>query len=261
MPVASLVRWIGILALGTHLAAAPAEAWDLYVRGDLGISVDRAETDGDANGFFQGLGFSGDDVDDSPVGGGAFGVDIPLNQLLPWDVRLPPFDLRMEIEALSGRDAEWLTKTSAGSRVFSEVKQHWTLMGNFWLDLPVQPIHKPLQMVFGRMPRLRRALEPISWYLGAGVGVAGSEIKVVEESLSGKDTDYKFAWQVGSGFGYDLTERVTLSMGYRYVDFDDQEIDVKNVGNSVGSFEVDRETHEFTAQIRIKFYKLPYPWR
>ena len=100
------------------------------------------------------------------------------------------------------------------------------------------------------------------WYLGAGVGVAGNEIKLVEETLRGKDTAYKFAWQVGSGFGYDLTERVTISMGYRYVDFDDQKIDVvDSVGNNVGSFDIDRESHEFTTQIRVKFYNLPYPWR
>ncbi|NGY03471.1 OmpA family protein [Solimonas terrae] len=56
-----------------------------------------------------------------------------------------------------------------------------------------------------------------SWvvpYLGGGVGYQRSEVS----SSGSDDSDSGFAWQLGGGLGFLLSDRITLSLDYRYVD-------------------------------------------
>ncbi|MDA8870508.1 outer membrane beta-barrel protein [Rhizobiaceae bacterium] len=58
-------------------------------------------------------------------------------------------------------------------------------------------------------------------YVGAGLGVARVEfdklgVQVAGSPLTALDTDaYGFAWQIGAGVGYDLTDNIALELGYR----------------------------------------------
>ncbi|MBP5344170.1 MAG: porin family protein [Alphaproteobacteria bacterium] len=61
------------------------------------------------------------------------------------------------------------------------------------------------------------ALRP---YVGAGLGVSRLRGKVHWAGDDGSRSarrDYELAWQVGAGFGYNLTKNLTLDVGYRYV--------------------------------------------
>lgn len=57
-------------------------------------------------------------------------------------------------------------------------------------------------------------------YGGGGFGVGGYEYSMLladgSQSLSGSTTVNTFAWQVGTDFTYQLSDRVTFDTGYRF---------------------------------------------
>lgn len=91
----------------------------------------------------------------------------------------------------------------------TSIKSH-TLMVNLYKDL-------------GKYGR-------VTPYLGAGVGVAMH--KVDETYFTGNyylpnriegNENFSFAWSLMAGVGYQLTDRATLDVGYRYIDMGDAE--------------------------------------
>ena len=88
----------------------------------------------------------------------------------------------------------------------------------------------------------------LSPYIGAGIGYAKVEGKLTE-NISGHQyqssmDDNTFAWQVGTGLGYAITENITIDAGYRYMDY--------------GSFdegfsELDTNAHEIHLGARYTF--------
>ncbi|MBF0402075.1 MAG: porin family protein [Magnetococcales bacterium] len=90
-----------------------------------------------------------------------------------------------------------------------------TLMGNIYWDLPVK-----LQM------------QP---YLVGGVGVGWGNVSVSGEN----DHRTDLAYQVGGGFSYDLSDKVTADIGYRYFGM---QYPVVNIG-----------VHEFLVGLRYGF--------
>lgn len=81
-------------------------------------------------------------------------------------------------------------------------------------------------------------------YVGAGVGYAKIKGKLSAFGMSDDMSDTNFAWQVGAGVGYELTENVTMDAGYRYADYGDfSEYDSK----------LDVSAHEFYVGARYTF--------
>jgi opacity protein-like surface antigen len=72
------------------------------------------------------------------------------------------------------------------------------LLANLWLDLPIGGMFRP--------------------YIGGGVG--GGRLDVDIETTGGygviDDADWGFAWQVGAGVAFDLSESIAIDVGYRY---------------------------------------------
>ena len=108
-------------------------------------------------------------------------------------------------------------------------------------------------------------------YLGAGVGVAqvkakasslgfGTTTDTDPRQLLGagaangfSDSDTAFAYQGLAGLGYDLTDKLTLDLGYRY--FVVEGLDFNGV-NSFGArvpYEADYQDHTVTAGVRYQF--------
>jgi len=97
--------------------------------------------------------------------------------------------------------------------------------------------------------------EKLSAYVSGGIGLAYGDLDGTTGSVTvGATTvtftdgstydDTVFAWQLGTGLGYDLTKEITLDLGYRYLgttDFSYQTVDVE-----YGS-------HNVTAGIRYSF--------
>lgn len=276
MPLLSLAPVLGLVfggVLGVAGFAPNAKAdVDFYVAPQFGISSIISEIDGVVPGALVPLTFSGEDDDASPLLGGAIGLEMPMDEMLPreWlaDIRLPNWPVRFEIEASGLREYDLVTKRFS-DRFFSEITST-TTFANAWVDIPMMTMWRPFQYVFGlgRQPRLRSWLEPASFYLGSGVGFTAMEFKGTDNVFETDEEVLDFAWNVGAGFGYDVTERVALSAGYRYlglgVDTGSQEVDILNASNKQKTgqtLEYDYQVHEFRVGIKIKLFSFRGAWR
>lgn len=260
---------IGIFFFAVLFAAAPSAAdWRVYVAGDLGISGAEVDTDGAAGALATPVPFSGSDNDASPLIAGAIGMEIPMDEIVPreWlgDIRMPNWPVRMEIEGAGLRQYEFKTK-AGGEDFFTEVETN-TFFTNFWLDVPMTSAYRPVQYLLGlgRQPRVRRWLDPMSFYFGAGVGFHSTDFDGTSNVFAANDDVLDFAWNAGTGLSYAVTNRVSLSAGYRYVGIDSQTIDFKDNGAPINAGDdIDYETdiHEFRFQVRVRVFEFLSPWR
>ena len=58
-------------------------------------------------------------------------------------------------------------------------------------------------------------------YVGGGIGYSKVKGKMSVAGLSDSMDDNNFAWQLGAGVGYAITDNVTVDAGYRYADYGD----------------------------------------
>jgi len=267
------VAWIAIaLIAGAPLPAIAANPSELYLRGDIGISFGTGDADGSHD--FLATPDSGEDDDASPVYGVAAGVSFPMNRALPWrwrtpalripywpgkaiereasdDSGFPDWPVSFEVEYLRGRNFDYVTQGVPNDPYRSEIDS-WTVMGNLRLDFPVRPA---VQQLFGRVP----LLDPMTVYVGGGAGLAMNEVEASIATDRGSEEAYGFAWQAGLGFGYQLTERVRWSAGWRYVDLGDSDIALRSAaGVRNGSYSVDLGTHEFATSLTFAFWRVSF---
>jgi opacity protein-like surface antigen len=250
------------------IAAAPSAALaaDLYVAGALMNSFTAAKGTGEislgTNPPTPLFDINGEDKDSSPGFGGALGFGFGVDELRA-DVRgfeMPHWKVRLELEGIFGREYDFRFNTNSigggggGAAVnntfFSEIDA-WTVMTNVWLDVPVQ---RPVSFLFGRVP----ILNPLSIYMGGGIGLARAEFKTTDNISSGNDQINRFSWQAGAGIGYQLNQWATLNLGYRYWDLGKVDAKVLFGDNTLtGSQSVDLTSQEFVTNIRIAFYQAP----
>ena len=105
---------------------------------------------------------------------------------------------------------------------------------------------------------------PVQVYAGAGIGVSALDVKTTDNFTTATDDMFNFSWQAGTGVSYSLTDRVTISMGYRYIDPGDfkMKLKISPEAEPFGNFKMDLEAHEFTTSLRVDFYTLGMPtWR
>jgi opacity protein-like surface antigen len=242
-------RWILAYVVGLGLAA-DAKAGDFYLTGNLAISTGTGESSGSTD-FFT---LSGSDSDSAPAYGGAVGFGFDLAEAIPktWDVpMMPGLGVRFEFEGMTGREYELLT--NGGDGFITEVTA-WTFMPNLWIDVP---LHPPIAWIFGRIP----VLEPLMLYGGAGLGLSATDLKATDNVSQGKNEEYLFGWQAGTGLAYELTHRVTLMAGYRYIDLGQPKatLRIPPSEDPFGSFRLDLAAHEFNFGVLVKFFSIPYP--
>jgi opacity protein-like surface antigen len=123
----------------------------------------------------------------------------------------------------------------------------WTVMHNARFDFPLDA---PVEWAFGRVP----ILEPLAFYTTAGVGLAINEVSTTDNVSQGSDTVLGFAWQVGAGFDYAFSRYVSLSIGYRYIDLADVDLDLTLGPMDFGNFTLDVTAHEFATALRFRFF-------
>jgi len=235
--------------VGAALGSSSARAGDLYLAGSMFVSSAEGSSGGSTD-----FGFSpsGSDSDSSPAWGGALGFELGLDEPAPsaseWAA---PWKLRVELEGLGGRDYELHTR--GGDGFFSDTVS-WTVMQNLWLDVPMSGA---VTSLFGRVP----LLEPLSFYVGAGLGLAINEMKATDNVSRAKTTTYGLTWQGGAGFGYAFTDLVTFLIGYRYQDLGRVASNLKTAPDQdpIGRFRLDLAAHELTTGLRVSFYSVPIP--
>jgi opacity protein-like surface antigen len=166
-----------------------------YVTGIAGASFGTLNTGG--GGGFGGtpLGFAGSVNEAMFTGGGAIGV--ALDQ--------PSGLLRMEIEGrargpMQGKTQFFVVEEINGLPIDTVASGGWSAMTNFWRDWFLS--------------------DRFGVYGGGGFGVGGYQYSTSltqgGQTLGGSSTVNTFAWQVGTGFTYQLSDRVTFDTGYRF---------------------------------------------
>lgn len=175
-----------------------------YVSGIVGASFASLTTAGGPNSDpnWNPAVFSGTVNDTLFTGGGAIGMAIPQ----------PAGALRVEFEA-RGRDlqdgVEALTVTPRGGgdpfTLPNQVRaaDGWSTMANVWRDV--------------------RFNNRVGVYLGGGVGAGGYRLSslaafdVFGASADSCDSVTAFAWQAGTGIFYNVSDRIALDLGYRFL--------------------------------------------
>jgi hypothetical protein len=264
------LAWLALFAALSP--AAPARSAELFVSGDLGISWVSGK--GVGTNDIVAISNSGSSEDATTVYGGALGAVFPMNAALPWKMRMPGFGVpywpgrelrfregdemsfpawpvRLEVEHLRGRSAHLTTPSFNPFDAYRLDVKSWTLMGKLRVDLPISP---PVQAVYGRVP----FLEPFSLYGGAGAGIAETEFAVSTGLLAGSKTRQRFSWQADAGVGYELSDHVKLSVGWRYIDFGQAQTDlIDQSSTNRGRYSIDLAANEFTTSLTVWFWRLP----
>ena len=106
---------------------------------------------------------------------------------------------------------------------------------------------------------LNARFEPVDFgkftpYIGAGVGSAWLKGSTNDTVVRGSRSETNFAWQGEAGIQYELTERIDLKLGYRYIDMGTLDIDLVTPGlASAGNFNADITSHEVLFGVRYSF--------
>jgi opacity protein-like surface antigen len=85
-----------------------------------------------------------------------------------------------------------------------------------------------------------------SWFFTGGFGFARIDGEMTVNGVTDDEDDTVFAYQLGVGAGYAVTETVTLDCKYRYLSTEDFNIEG-------GHVEVASPSHSITAGIRVAF--------
>lgn len=199
----------GMMALPGMASADDSKPMGVYVGGHLGMSVERYsdrdfyERNGDWN-----LSLSSD-TDGVFSGGISVGYDFNPQFDIPVRVELD-YTARSRGEAKSGKTVPGDPGDPAASYdlTWKDKIALQTLMFNAWWDIPLDL--------------------PVTPYIGGGIGFAFINYKTSYDSVSdnGLDDEYvsgstsetNFAWSLGGGMAYDITENWTVDLGYRYID-------------------------------------------
>lgn len=95
-------------------------------------------------------------------------------------------------------------------------------------------------------------------YVGGGIGYARLKHKarLVGDAENGKDRENNFAWNVGLGLGYIVTENITLDLGYRYTDYGNIKntaIETRPYATITSASKYDITSHEVSLGLRYNF--------
>ena len=83
-----------------------------------------------------------------------------------------------------------------------------------------------------------------SWFFTGGFGFARIDSEMTEDGVTYDEDDTVFAYQLGVGTGYAVTETVTLDCKYRYLSTEDFNIE---------DGEIEMLSHNITVGIRVAF--------
>jgi opacity protein-like surface antigen len=168
------------------------------------------------------------------TGGGAVGLAItrPLGQ---W---------RVESE---GRYRDGFEVTQAGVSGYFDVTDNWSAMVNLWRDIPLT--------------------QKLGVYGGGGLGLGGYrfDYNVVNgaDVYAANSQVTNFAWQGGVGMFYELNERVSLDLGWRYysVDVADTDLQISQGGVPVGSLVAPNQFVANEVLFQVRIYEPFRRWR
>lgn len=184
-------------------------------------------------------GIQGSASDNGYTLGGAIGRYIPIC------ICDRPMNLRAELQALDRHDFSFTTGPAGipASQYLTNIGDVWTATANLWLDVPIT--------------------ENFGGFAGFGLGGAGYDIAVANLippanflAVRGSGSSTHFTYMVGAGAYYRIRQRITLDVGWRYVDLGDTTIGLvtANGGFPAGTYQTDLESHELLINLRLDLF-------
>jgi opacity protein-like surface antigen len=239
--------------------ASSKQPLGVYVGGHLGLSVAHLTGMGmggpagsDSDGSWGAISAGHGSKNDSLFGGGAsFGYDFSPRLNVP---------IRVEVDYTARNRADvsgpanfssWYTPTSAGQpQDFDAVGklttklQLQTLMANAWVDIPTGMDLTP--------------------YFGGGIGIGFIRHKASYSGVAnpggtiddsyGRDHETNFAWSVGGGVAYDITQNWTVDLGYKYIDAGKSTVRLHEDGEALPvKAKADAQVHDVMLGLRFTF--------
>jgi len=197
-----------------------------YITGIIGASFGTLQSGGtNTAGDFPNTGRATDSL---LTAGGAVGMAIDRSAGL----------LRLEVEgrgrdALSGQTNSFEPPTPT---VFYSVRaaDGWSVMANAWRDWYLT--------------------ERLGFYGGGGIGAGGYRLTVDDGLVSGYGHVGGFAWQAGTGTTFQITNRTTLDLGYRFFETVPDSLTLTEKGSgglSAGSYLSNFYASELLLSVRI----------
>ncbi len=206
------------LATSVVLAAGASAQQEFTLRG-FGGAIFSPEASGDFSVDYGGYDLDGSldfDLENGWIIGGAAGVNVT------------DFTFEGEV-AFRSSSVESLTASYAGysySYPADADVEVTSILANGWYNVPLG--------------------EQWVGYGGGGIGVASADI-------GSYDGDYKFAWQLGIGLKYAMSEQMTLGVGYRYFQVSDIIEDQVDVLGYAADFASDYSDNAIIAEIGFTF--------
>ncbi|MFT5180375.1 MAG: OOP family OmpA-OmpF porin [Alphaproteobacteria bacterium] len=188
--------------------------------------------------FFQGLYLSGaigaHSTQNADMGGGSISVendtDPGLAGLVGLGLQLGTTNWRAELEGgYRGSDVDAISGTAGSGDVDA-----MTLMGNAFYDIGVT--------------------QKLDLYLGGGLGLADVDYSSVSPvgATSVNDNDLGWAWQLGAGAAYAVTDRLKLTLDYRFLNIEDLDFPT-----SPSVAEVDAKYRDHAIFVGLRFALTP----
>ncbi len=202
--------------------ALASDDFRLYVEAEVGGSFADFDSGGwNAEPFKN----TGDDDDEALITGAHFGAEL--------------FEyLRADIGLSHRGDLDFKTKSyplSTTSFYKTKIEDTYTLMFSLYFE-PVR-------------------FEKFTPYIGAGIGSTWTKISTNDTKVKGSRDKAIFSWQAEAGIQYDLTQHLTLKLGYRYIDLGNLEIHLRSVedGTHYGKYRGELTANEIIFGIRYSF--------
>jgi opacity protein-like surface antigen len=203
------------------------DKYTLYVAGLVGYSWAKGEAGGASNFPTNANPNKGSDWDQTVFGAGTLGLKSELG----------PVAARVEIEGQGGRKYGFKTKGPlfSSNDPYNLKVSTYAFFANLFMDVHMT--------------------EKADWYLGGGIG-AGIHDFTLNNNFYGVNSvshdDAQWAFQVGTGFSYDVIDWLTLDLGYRYVSFG--KVDVDLPGPLGGDYKLKLTSHDAVLGVRINYY-------
>jgi len=188
--------------------AAPPSQRDIYIKGFIGMHNHDVDTIGSplfANGFFT-VGHT--DMKTAPFFG--LGIGIDTGRWLRFDITGEYRGKWLFLGQDSYDDGTGCAgPANCGTNEYTADIEGWVGLANAYVDLGTW-----------------RGITP---YIGAGIGFGHYSVEGLKDVnvpansvfLAEDNSQTNFAWAVHAGFSYDVTDRVTLDLGYRYLNVGD----------------------------------------
>ena len=111
------------------------------------------------------------------------------------------------------------------------------VLANLWFEIPIDTFFRP--------------------YVGGGVGFGRLSIDIDADGPTNDynlfdDDDWGFAYQLGAGVAFGMSDNIAFDIGYRYKAINNAEFDI-DVGSGGDDVELDYHSHNIIAGVRIGF--------